>query len=43
MGNEHGDVLDEIETLRGRLLGIESAVKTGAMSPGELQQLLSGA
>ncbi len=33
LGVEHSDVLDEIEQLRGRLRGMETAVVSGQQSP----------
>jgi len=37
LGAEHSDVLDEIEMLRERLSGLESAVKTGHAPPGAIK------
>ncbi|GAX83449.1 hypothetical protein CEUSTIGMA_g10874.t1 [Chlamydomonas eustigma] len=41
MSVEHADVLDEIEQLRGQLVGFESAVVNGQQSPSVIKMLLS--
>ena len=37
LGNEHADVLDEIDQLRSKLSGLESAVMTGSFSPADVK------